>query len=223
MDKQLLMLACRQTIQFWQQQWNVLKKYKDNRRFLLSWFWLHGSYLLSSPYRVSKRYQRSVKSEHLYVYGDTPLLTLEHIADRAAINKADHVYELGAGSGFTSLWLHEVKGCHVTAIEQVPVFCWRLQRTARRFRLQRMAVRCDDYMTTEIKRASVIYLYGSNLDEDTVFKLTLRLAAMPSGTKIITVSYPLDPDNVLGVFEPKERFEAKFEWGAADVYIQNIR
>ena len=223
MDKQILVLSYRQWLLFWRQQWLVIRQYRHHRRFLLSWIWLHFSYLFSSPYRLSKRYQRRIRSEALYVYGDTPLTTLEYIAKRADVSPADHVYELGAGSGFTSLWLHEVKGCSVTAIEQVPVFCWRLQRTARRFHLNRISVRCDDYMTTEIKSASVIYLYGSNLDDDTVFKLTLRLAAMPSGTRIITVSYPLDPEDVLGVFQPQDCFEAEFEWGTADVYIQNIR
>lgn len=223
MDKQLLLLSYRQLVQFWQQQWLVVKRYRSHPRFLLAWLWLHLSYLFSSPYRISKRYQRHIKSEELYVYGDTPLTTLATISERAAISDSDHVYELGAGSGFTSLWLHEVKGCHVTAIEQVPVFCWRLQRTAKRFGLDQMEVRCDDYMTTELKRANVIYLYGSNLDDDTVFKLTLRLAAMPSGTRIITVSYPLDPTNVFGVFEQTELFEANFEWGTANVFIQNIR
>lgn len=223
MDKQLIGLSFRQIIRFWQQQWQVMKCYKSYPRFLCSWLWLHLSYLFSSPYTLSKRYQRRIKSETLYVYGDTPLTSLEIIAQQASISATDHVYELGAGSGFTSLWLHEVAGCHVTAIEQVPVFCWRLQRTAQRFRLRRINVRCDDYMTTELKQASVIYLYGSNLDEETISKLTVRFAAMPSGTRIITVSYPLDPADVLGVFEPYRKFEVDFEWGTAEVFIQNIR
>ncbi len=223
MDKQILMLSFKQLLSFWQEQWNVLKHYWPRRRFIASWVWLHLSYLFSSPYRLSKRYQQQVHSKDVYVYGETPLSTLAIIAEKASITEADHVYELGAGSGFTSLWLHEINGCEVTAIEQVPVFCWRLQRTARRFHLRRIHVRCDDYMTTELKQASVIYLYGSNLDDDTILKLTLRFAAMPSGTRIITVSYSLDPDNALGVFEPAGCFSAEFEWGTADVYLQNIR
>ena len=217
------MLAGRQVLLFWLQQYQVVRRYGAFKRFLLSWLWLHLSYCFNSPYQHSKRYQRQIKSRALYVYGDTPLTTLENIIEKAGITANDHIYELGAGSGFTSLWLHGVKGCKVTAIEQVPLFCWRLQRTAHRFHLEGIEVRCDDYMTTELKQADVIYLYGSNLDDDTVFKLTLRLAAMPSGTRIITVSYPLDPDNLLGVFEPVKCFKGEFEWGAADIYIQNIR
>ena len=212
-----------QFVGFWRQQWLVFCRYSKYRRFLGAWLWLHLGYLFSSPYRVSRKYQRKIKSEDLYVYGETPLTTLAIIAERAKLTEVDHVYELGAGSGFTSLWLNAVKQCRVTAIEQIPVFCWRLMRTAKRFRLQGLQVRCDDYLTTELKQANVIYLYGSNLDNETIFKLTMRLSAMPSGTRIITVSYPLDEDNLFGVFELTDQFEADFEWGKAVVYLQNIR
>ena len=83
------------------------------------------------------------------------------ITERIGVTSEDHVFELGAGSGFTSIWLHGVKGCHVTAIERVPLFCWRLQRTVRRIRDNIINVRCEDFTESSLEEASIIYLYGS--------------------------------------------------------------
>ena len=223
MNKYLIMLAIKQTRRFWQDQWKIIKKHYRNKRFISSWLWLRGCYFLDSPYWVSRRFQRKSQLTDLHVYGETPLLTLELIMNRVNLTACDHIFELGAGSGFTSVWLNTVNGCHVTAIEQVPVFCWRLQRTARRFGLSGIEVRCADYLATSMEGASIIYLYGSNLERPVIEQLTERLAMLPDQVRVISISYPLSDYSKKTPFPLIDQFTAGFEWGEANVFVQSIR
>lgn len=219
-NRELFLLAFRQWCYQWRQSFRELKRYGRHPRFAFPWLWLKLSYLLDSPYAVSRRYQRRIKAENIYVYGETPLTSLELIAERSGVTADDHVFELGAGSGFTSIWLQGVKGCQVTAIEQIPLFCWRLQRTSQRMRLHGIDVRCKDYMISPLEGASIIYLYGSNLDEQVITGLAERLAELPAGIKIITVSYALQPFLHQQAFKVTDQFTVPFEWGEAEVFLQ---
>lgn len=220
MNRELSALALRQWLYQWRQWGRELRRYGNRPRFLLPWLWLKLSYLLDSPYAVCRRYQRRIKAENLYVYGETPLTSLELIAEKSAVTASDHVFELGAGSGFTSLWLQGVIGCRVTAIEQIPLFCWRLHRTIRRMKMTTIDVRCADYCQSSLVGASVIYLYGSNLDDSLITQLAGRLATLPPGVKVITVSYPLQPYLEQPAFVLTDQFAVPFAWGEAEVFIQ---
>lgn len=220
LNRDLLLLAFRQWLYQWQQSLREVKRYGHKPRFLIPWLWLKLSYLLDSPYGVSRRYQRRVGAENIYVYGETPLTSLELIAEKSGVTSADHVFELGAGSGFTSIWLQGIKKCRVTAIEQIPLFCWRLHRTIRRMRLHSIDVRCEDYMQTPLEEASIIYLYGSNLEDSAIAKLAERLADLSAGIKVITVSYALQPFLQQHAFHLIDQFTVPFEWGEAEVFLQ---
>ena len=87
----------------WVELFKVFRCYSFHRQFLQAFLGLKLRYLLDSPFQVSKRFLRKRKSDDLYLYGETPLTVLDRISGKAEINPGDHVFELGAGSGFTSL------------------------------------------------------------------------------------------------------------------------
>ena len=72
-NKELILLALKQWGYQWKQNFKELKRYGKYRRFLFPWLWLKLSYLFDSPYTVSRRYHRSIQSEDIHVYGETPL------------------------------------------------------------------------------------------------------------------------------------------------------
>ena len=223
MDRQLFQLSIKQIGVFWCEQWWIIKTSYRHGRFLFAWLWLRMNYLLDSPYWVSRRYQRQHDADDVHVYGETPLPALARIVEKAGVAAGDQIFELGSGSGFTSLWLNAVKGCKVVAVEQIPLFCWRLKRTVRRAGLSGIDVRCEDYLQTSLAGADFIYLYGSNLEGSVIHKLSERLLELPDQVKVITVSYPLS-DYVDGELFPLiDRFTVDFEWGCAEVFVQSIR
>jgi hypothetical protein len=50
-------------------------------------------------------------------------------------------------------------------------------------------------------------------------KIAQNMKKLPSATKIITVSYPLTDYFPYG-FKVQDQFEAEFNWGRTDVYVQ---
>ena len=226
---QLILLALQVKGEEWREAILVVKRYFLTWRFAGSFLWLKLLYLFDGPYRVSRRYCKAQGEADLYQYGETPLTTLHSIMKRAMVlsgrNDGDlldcHVFELGAGSGFTSIWLNTVLGCRVTAIDQVPTFCRRLAGTVNCFELNGIDVRCEDYLQADLSGATIVYLYGSNLDDPVIRRLAARLAELPAGTMVVSVSYSLQ-SYAPGAFRVSEQFPARFFWGEAEIFIQQV-
>ncbi len=198
--------------------YQVLKRYGRYTRFMLPWCWLRLCYLLDSPYRCSRRYAKGQTNDSALLYGETPLTTLEGIMHTAGVTADDHVFEFGGGSGYTSLWLQGVLGCRVTAVELVPVFCWRLVRTAKRFGLNAVNVRCESFLLTDVKGATVIFLYGSALDEKSIHMLAEKIVACRR-VKVISVSFSLGDYMPEGACQKQYKKKFSFDWGETDVFF----
>src|SRR5438046_2879338 len=61
------------------------------------------SYFWKSPYSINRKLG-------LELYGETPLATMEKIANVAHITAQDVVYELGCGRGRCAFWLSYFRG-----------------------------------------------------------------------------------------------------------------
>ncbi len=177
--------------------WVILLDYSRSLRFLLADLGLALAYITKSPYAISKAYWNS------YTYGETPIRVLRKIAKY--IGPDDVVYELGSGTGRACLWLHHRIGCRTVGIECIPVFVRRAQLFARGPEFV-----CDDFFTSDLSDASVVYLYGSMMTEDEVNRISTRI---PSGARVITVSFPLPG------FQLIHRFPVRFPWGRTHIYI----
>ncbi len=180
---------------------------KVDLRLLMLYFW-------KNPFRVSKSYLKSVNASDLYVYGETPLTTMQLICKKAGVTSADSVLELGCGRGRTCFWLREYLGCRVVGIDQVPEFIDHANEIKDYFHIDGLEFLKGDYLTAEWGNPSVIYLYASNLHTTDIILLSKKMRAMPKSTKVISVSFPIPGMIVL------RRFQAAFTWGEADVYVQ---
>ena len=78
-------------------------------------------------------------------------------------------------------------------------------------------------LETNSAGATVIYLYGTCLDDSLITLLAKRLSMLPTGTKIITVSFALEEYFPYSPIKLVKSFPAKFTWGVADVYVQQIK
>jgi SAM-dependent methyltransferase len=177
-------------------------------------------YLFDNPFSISRRYFLHRAHSEEYTYGETPLTTFEQIAKEARITPQDTVYELGCGRGRVCFWLHHFIGCPVVGVEMVPDFVVRAQRIQKKLGLEKIEFRNEDFLNTDLSKATVIYLYGTCLEEETIKKLIKHFKKLKSGTRIITISYPLSDYTDEPLFETMKRFPARFTWGEGDVYIQ---
>ena len=74
-----------------------------------------------------------------------------------------------------------------------------------------------DFLKADLSDATVLYLYGTCLPEDTITSLCKKI---PKGCKTISVSFPLsDYDNR---FQLLKTIPAVYPWGETEVYIEKV-
>lgn len=176
-------------------------------------------YVANNPFTISKEFLQRKGEKEVYAYGETPLTTLDHIAKECQITAKDTVFELGCGRGRSCFWLNTFIGCNVVGIEYVPEFVQRANTIKNRFALDNVEFRQQDMLNANYNNATVLYLYGTTLDDAMIQKLIERFKSLPSGTKIITVSYSLNEYTSQPLFEVMKRFTASFPWGDTDIYL----
>ncbi len=143
-------------------------------------------------------------------YGETPLSTMQEIADRCGFSEQDCVIEMGAGRGRTAFFLATVYGCRVIAYEKVPLFAQK----GRELGIQKVQWREEDMFEADLSEATAIYLYGTMFSEMEVRKVAAAIQKIPRHVTIISVSEPLPG------FSIEQSFEGRFPWGTTDIYIQ---
>ncbi len=178
------------------------------------------TYWKESPFSISRRYLEAQGAEEIDIYGETPLTTMDLIATAAGLGPNDVVYELGCGRGRACFWLRLFVGCQVVGLEYIPEFVFRAQELQQSFQMDRIHFEQKDFLHASLKGATCIYLYGTTLEERAIKKLILHLSHLPSGTQIITVSYPLQDYCDYPYFLIEKQLTLPFLWGEADVYIQ---
>jgi SAM-dependent methyltransferase len=199
---------------------NTIFSYYYNLKFAKSDISLFLMYMFHNPFGISKRFLMNKGIENVYAYGETPLSTIDHIAKECHITANDNFFELGCGRGRLCFWLNSFIKCKVIGVEFVPEFIERAKRIQNKLGFKNIEFRTENILDTNLTGATVIYLYGTGFSADLMKALTDRFKALPSGTKIITVSYPLSDYAEKSQYEVMKRFPCKFTWGEGDVYLQ---
>lgn len=198
----------------------VVYKYYTNLNFLKIDASLLVLYIYNNPFSISKRFLMKKGEVDIHTYGETPLTTIDKIASEINIQKKDVVYELGSGRGRCCFWLHSFIGCKVVGVEYIPEFVERSKQIRKEWKLSQIEFRNDDMLKADLSDATVIYLYGTCYPDEFIKQLINKLKKLPSGTKIVTVSYPLTDYITDQSFKILKHFPAEFTWGTADVYYQ---
>lgn len=175
-------------------------------------------YLFHSPYTISKRFLMKKGEKDVYVYGETPLSTLEQITKECRLSAHDTIYELGCGRGRTCFWLRYFVNAKVIGIEHISDFTQRANRIKDRLNIDKIEFRNEDLLKSDFTGGTVFYLYGTCYEKSFIEKLIQKFHSLPAGTKVITVSYPLS-DYTKEPYEVMKCFPANFTWGTADVYL----
>jgi SAM-dependent methyltransferase len=196
---------------------DTLSAIKKTPRFIPSAFLLGLLYFFKNPFRLSKRYWIEKKASEVDVYGETPLATLEKIAARAHISPEDTFYDLGMGRGKGCFYMKALTGCKVVGIEVIPEFVKKAEQVKQILNLKEIWFSLKDLEAADLSRGSVFYLYGNFLSDALLLDLGKKLAALPKGTKVVSVSFPIT-DYASG-YELTDHFVGTFPWGSTDIYL----
>lgn len=200
----------------------TIARYYSNAKFRRVDRIFLAAYLFDNPYTLTRRWLQARGEEDVHSYGETPLATMDLISRRAHITSSDIVYELGSGRGRSCFWQRCLVGCQVVGIEYIPYFVMKAQAIAAKTGVDGVEFRCEDFLKSDLSAATVVYLYGSNMDDIVIEKLVERLAQLRKGTRIITVSFALSDYANGRLCKLLSTFEGDFLWGTATVYIQEV-
>lgn len=179
------------------------------------------AYRFVNPYRLCKEFAHKKKEALSDVYGETPLPVLAEIARQCGLKADDTLLELGCGRGRGAFFLSHLTGCRTIGIDWLPFFIDTANAIAEST-MPRLPVqfRCQDMQNADFSKATAIFLYGTCLSDEAIFKLIERFKHSPSTVRIITISYPLA--DYSPYFRTIEQFSALFPWGEGEIYIQRM-
>jgi len=201
----------------------VIFRFYRNRSFRQQDLYLLSQYLWKNPFKVSKEFLLKSGAIDPYAYGETPLTTLAQIAEACQISPVDTFFELGCGRGRSCFWISCFYKCRVIGIDFVPVFIEKAQKVKKRYHLESIDFRCEDMLKSSFSGGTIFYLYGTCLDTLVIKKLINKFSKLPPGTKIVTVSYPLNDYIQQPLFSILKEWKLPFTWGEGVVYIQELR
>jgi len=173
------------------------------------------------PFRISKEYLIAKGAEEIYAYGETPITVWNEIAKRTTLTPKDQVADLGCGSARGLFFLDSYYGCSVVGVDWISEFVERARKISAQAGLsERAKFYTQEIVHTQLEGATLIYLYGTCLENEVILQLIESFKKLKLGTRIVTVSFSLNEYCGLNFFCVKEEFEALFPWGKATVFIQ---
>lgn len=187
--------------------------------FFMADIWLSLIYMGKSPYHLVK----SDNWDEGEPYGETPLTTLDQIARECHLLSKDVVFDLGCGRGRTVFWLAQFVKCTAIGVEKVSIFVNRANRIKKHLKLEKALFWQGDIKEMDLTSATAVYLYGTGFGDEKLKELVERLNTLKQGTKVITVSFPLDEVEGGSGFLLKKSFLARYPWGKTRVYLQEKR
>ena len=193
-----------------------------SKDFLRTEFWRRVLFSGRTPWRLSQNFYAERAASDIHCFGETPLVTLARIQRRAGICSHHKVLEVGSATGRNCFWLATVIGCRVVGLEHIPGFVSRADRVVSQTGCsERVRFISGDMGDSLPGEPDVIYLYGSNLEDELIVRFAQRCREKGEGVRVITVSYPLT-DYLPDAYQLLDSFPAMFTWGVTTVYVQKV-
>lgn len=210
-------------LNLWNHLWNfglwlteIRRFYRDPALRRADRLWM-VEYGLSDPFALSRKAtQQADLDTDLTVYGETPWTTLERVCRALELTAEETFVELGAGTGRNLLFVCYRFQARAVGYELIPRFVEKFTWLRQRLQLtQRVEMHAQNWFDAELD-GQVLFLVGSCYSDAHLERANQKLAGLAPGTRVASVSYPLDTV----CFEGLGSFRAPFSWGMGTVYLQ---
>jgi hypothetical protein len=177
-------------------------------------------YLFELPSFFISRDRKHLRygAENFY-YGETPYYTMRKLCEAAEVRGDDIVYDLGSGRGKPVFFVCLRYGCRAVGFELIGTYVRIANRIKAVLRLDRATFNHQDLLTADLSGASVIFVHGSFFTEEVREGLFKKIETMSPGTRLVTVSVPIDHAR-LELFKTQT---AALSWGREPIYIYRVR
>jgi SAM-dependent methyltransferase len=199
----------------------TVTRYYANARFRRAELHCFLAYLMRSPEAICHRFLRKADDDEVQkIYGETFFTTLEKIADAVGLSERDVVYDLGCGRGRGVFWFHALRGCRAIGVDLNQYFIIQARRIQRKADIDGVDFVIANILDLDYADATVIYLYGTAFSDAAIVKLVRRFESLAKGTRVVSVSYPLNGYADTPMFELEKTINGRFPWGETEIYIQ---
>ncbi|WP_224370086.1 class I SAM-dependent methyltransferase [Hyalangium versicolor] len=177
--------------------------------------------LIHTPYRARRTFEvvRALKATgqrfRELIYGETPLMTALYVFNRAGVGRTSRLIDLGAGRGrvlIAARWL----GAEARGVELIAD---HVTRVAPRLQAAGITLTVGDMTREELGDATHLFTNWLALTPETKARLIERFRTCRPGTRIITVTRPIEAED----FVRLSRHWMLFTWGVEVVWIHEYR
>lgn len=172
---------------------------------------------LPNPYQTAAAYYRAMDMNP-YVYGETPLYTVDKIFKKLSLPSKTKVLDLGAGDFKLSFFLNKAFGLQVYGVEKVPIFCQNAKVLKHQLSIDDVHVIEGDYQEIDLPSVDLAFLFGSNLEDEEIIQLLKKVEGI---ARVVTVSYSLS--DYSEDYETIEEMNLPFLFGFTKVFINQRR
>jgi hypothetical protein len=190
-------------------------------RLLAPYLGIWWAEILHTPYRARRTFEvvRALKTTgqrfREFIYGETPLMTALWFFKRAGLGRGSRLVDLGAGRGrvlIAARWL----GAEAHGVELIAD---HVTRVAGRLQAAGITLTVGDMTQTELGDATHLFTNWLALTPETKARLIERFRTCRPGTRIITVTRPIEAQG----FVLLSKHWMLFTWGIESVWIHEYR
>ena len=187
------------------------------RPYLAIWWQeiLHTPYKARRTFEVIRALKATGQRFRELIYGETPLMTAVYVFKRAGVGRESRLVDLGAGRGrvlIAARWL----GAEARGVELIAD---HVTRVAPQLQAAGITLSVGDMTREELGDATHLFTNWLALSPETKARLIERFRTCRPGTRIITVTRPIEADG----FVRLSRHWMLFTWGIEAVWIQEYR
>ena len=168
---------------------------------------------------IKKESQGFLIPQEELTYGEAPFFTLKQIFQSVGLTAQDHLLDLGSGRGVVVLFANLFLGAKASGIEILPGLVLRSRQLAKFLKVEEKV----DFIQADLREAvfpqsTVIFIAGTSFTPETIKILEAKLVNLPPGTRIVSLSFPLQNKNL--TLLKKERLY--FSWGKGTLFYQQV-
>lgn len=174
---------------------------------------LFKTYFLNSPYRIIKQYGAS---DDNFVYGETPINTLDELLNDIGATEDDVFIDLGCGRGLTVFGAFILKNMCSIGIDIIPQFIENGAKIADNLKIDKVRFTKSNFLEYDLSIGTIFFIAGTTFDDSVIHTLFDKLSNISHPIKVISLSNKIPYSD----FKLITKKEYKFSWGKTTVYLQ---
>jgi SAM-dependent methyltransferase len=185
---------------WWKLQWLFIRNY-----------WKFSGYTV---YQEEKYYARELHEDN-FAFGETGALTTKLMLQEIKPRKGSLVYDLGSGRGtflFSAYFLFDIRG---VGIELLPTYMDKCKTIQKILKIGGIMFKQGNIADIDLSDADIVYLSGSNFQDDIVDKVKENLKSIKPGSIVIIIRRKLPDEH----FTLLKEDDFPFSWGTEHVYF----